>query len=131
MGEHASIEAATAHEQRTLALLDALLAAEQELARLEDQHATAAAQADDLAIAQGFADLAAARAALLAADEVEPEARASSRPTTGPPGTPAAPSTTPTWSPCSTSSPTAPPRTSPPCATSATRRAPPPPRPPT
>lgn len=71
VGTHTSIETATAHEQRTLILVDALLAAQQDLARLEDQHSTAADQADDLAVAQGFADLSAARGALLGDDEVE------------------------------------------------------------
>ena len=71
VGEHPSIEAATAHEQRALTLLDALRAAEQDLARLEDQHATATTQAHDLATDQGFADLDAARTALLASDEVD------------------------------------------------------------
>ena len=70
VGEHPSIEAAAAHEQRTLTLLDALLAAEQDLARLEDQHATATTQAHDLAVDQGFPGLDAARTALLAPDEV-------------------------------------------------------------
>ncbi len=68
---HASIETATAHEQRTLTLVDALLTAQQELARLEDQHSTAADQAGDFAVAQGFADLSAARGALLGDDDVE------------------------------------------------------------
>lgn len=71
VGSHASIETATAYERRALALVDELLAAQQELARLEDQHRTAVEQADDLAVAQGFADLSAARGALLGPDEVD------------------------------------------------------------
>ena len=92
---------------------------------------TAADQADDLAVAQGFADLSAARAR-------PPRRRRGrarhARPRGDRPGRrrrPPHPRRTPRWSPCSTSSPTVPPRTPRPCATSATRRAPLRPRPPT
>ncbi len=68
---HTSVEQALTHEQRTLRLVEAVLAAAQEVAGLEGRRATAATQARDLAVAHGFDDLDDARAALLPPDQVE------------------------------------------------------------
>ena len=67
---HASVVEALAHEQRTLRLVEAVVAAEQDVAGLEGRRTTAATQTHDLAVAHGFDDLDAARAALLPHDQV-------------------------------------------------------------